>query len=284
MTKLRDLFFHTKMTWLRVVVFAVATAVATALILILPFTAHTSLANIGATLECWILFALIIILNCEKPFEAGLKTFVFFLISQPLIYLFQVPFSSRGWELFEYYGYWFVWTLLCFPGAMIAWYVKKDNLVSALILSVATAYLGASCVGFGATAIEEFPHQLIAALFCAVSAVGLIVVLLKKKSGRLLAVGITLAAAIVTGALIGNSAPAFMATEYALGDGTWRIEDMSGDTLGNVHLDEERTDNLLIAADHYGTQRVVLTDDRTGETRVLLITYGKKSGLNVTEE
>ncbi len=41
--------------------------------------------------------------------------FFFFLISQPLIYLLQVPFSSMGFELFIYYKYWFIWTLLTIP-------------------------------------------------------------------------------------------------------------------------------------------------------------------------
>lgn len=31
----------------------------------------------------------------KKPLESALKTFVFFLISQPLIYLLQVPFSAQ---------------------------------------------------------------------------------------------------------------------------------------------------------------------------------------------
>lgn len=62
---------------------------------------------------------LIIMANCQKPLESACKTFVFFLISQPLIYLLQVPFSSMGWGLFGYYWNWFIWTLLTFPMAFV---------------------------------------------------------------------------------------------------------------------------------------------------------------------
>lgn len=75
--------------------------------------------------EAWIFFAVIIMANCKKPLESALKTFVFFLISQPLIYLFQVPFSWMGCELFKFYFYWFKVTLCTFPGAFIGWFITK---------------------------------------------------------------------------------------------------------------------------------------------------------------
>ena len=37
----------------------------------------------------------------RQPLICAAKVFVFFLISQPLIYLFQVPFSQDGWGLFR---------------------------------------------------------------------------------------------------------------------------------------------------------------------------------------
>ena len=61
--------------------------------------------------------AMYIILNCDSPLEAGKKTFIFFLISQPLIYLVQVPFSWLHWAIFVYYPTWGILTLFTFPGA-----------------------------------------------------------------------------------------------------------------------------------------------------------------------
>ena len=68
-----------------------------------PFTVDDSPGMILAKGIFQIMFAMIIISNCKTPKEAAAKTFVFFLISQPLIYLLQVPFSWQGWGLFHYY-------------------------------------------------------------------------------------------------------------------------------------------------------------------------------------
>ena len=174
-------FFNINMTYKRVIVFAIIVAAFCASMLIIPFTIHTSLANPGTYLEAWILFALIIIMNCQKPLEAGAKTFIFFLISQPLIYLLQVPFSSLGWQLFMFYPKWGLLTLLTFPGAMIAWYIKKDNLLSSIILAIATSYLVFQGMDFLASALDHFPHQFLSFLFCYSVAFILIRTLLKNK-------------------------------------------------------------------------------------------------------
>lgn len=181
---LNKLFFNIDMTWKKVIIFAIACAVFSALTLIIPFTIHSSLSNIGTYLESWILFALIIIMNCKKPLEAGLKTFVFFLISQPLIYLLQVPFSFLGWKIFMYYPMWGIITVLTFPGAMIAFYVKKDNILSSLILSIATCYLAFQGVYFLNETINRFPHNILSAIYCFVLIIVFAFSLLKQKKNR----------------------------------------------------------------------------------------------------
>ena len=85
------------MSWPVVILLAVGAAVLTLIFLFVPAFKDTSFERMGVNLEAWIFFAILIIANCEKPLEAALKTFVFFLISQPLIYLIQVPFSELGW-------------------------------------------------------------------------------------------------------------------------------------------------------------------------------------------
>ena len=179
------------MTWKRVILFAIGVAVFTATMLVIPFTIHTSLSNPGTYLESWILFALIIIMNCNKPLEAGLKTFVFFLISQPLIYLLQVPFSSLGWQIFMFYPQWGLLTLLAFPGAMIAWLIKKDNVLSAIILSFATMYLTFQGIYFMCEMLNFFPHNLLSFIYCFVLIFVFILVLLKNKRNRIIAFSLT---------------------------------------------------------------------------------------------
>lgn len=144
---IKKLFGEINMTWKKVIIYAIAAGVYTALMAILV-PDWCSFHDIAVTEEGWILLALVVITNCEKPLEAALKTFVFFLISQPLVYLIQVPFSYMGWGLFGYYRYWFMITLLTFPGAFIAWYIKKDNILSGIILSVALVMLCFHGVGY----------------------------------------------------------------------------------------------------------------------------------------
>ncbi|MBQ5687389.1 MAG: hypothetical protein IIV23_06755, partial [Ruminococcus sp.] len=129
------------MGWPVVILYAVGTALLTTAFLLIPIFENTSFYRVGVTLEAWVFFAVIIMANCKKPLESALKTFVFFLISQPLIYLLQVPFSQMGWGLFMYYRYWFMWTLLTFPMAFVGWYIKKRNWLSLLILLPVVGFL-----------------------------------------------------------------------------------------------------------------------------------------------
>ena len=154
------------MSWPVVILLAVGAAVLTLIFLFVPAFKDTSFERMGVNLEAWIFFAILIIANCEKPLEAALKTFVFFLISQPLIYLIQVPFSELGWGLFGYYKYWAIWTLLTFPMAFIGWYMTRKDWVSVLVLSPALAFLGITAYQCATFCIGHFPYQLVAALFC----------------------------------------------------------------------------------------------------------------------
>ena len=91
---------------------------------------------------------------------------MFFLISQPLIYLLQVPFSSLGWELFSFYKTWFIWTLLAFPMAFIGWYINKKNWLSLLILAPVLGWLTFTYVNAFVDTVHHFPYLLVTALFC----------------------------------------------------------------------------------------------------------------------
>ena len=169
------------MSWRNVILFAFGTAVLTTVFLIVPIFKNTSFIRMGVSFESWIFFAIIIMANCNKqetPKNAGFleiikepllcaaKVFVFFLISQPLIYLFQVPFSDMGWKLFGYYPYWFKWTLATIPMAFIGWYINKKNWLSLIILLPACCILTFDYTGAFGFTFKHFPHQLVTGLFC----------------------------------------------------------------------------------------------------------------------
>jgi hypothetical protein len=147
-------------------VLAVSAAVLTSVFLIFPVFLHTSFIEMGTTPEMWVLFAMLIMTNCKKPLESALKTFVFFLISQPLIYLLQVPFTWQGWGIFQYYKHWFILTLCTFPAAYIGWYIRKKNWLSLLILMPVLILLAHHCEDGLKHVIHQFPSLLIMVVFC----------------------------------------------------------------------------------------------------------------------
>lgn len=279
MKALRKLFFDTKMTWPRVIIFSLITTVITVMALVIPFIAHTSAVQIGVTFECWIFFALIIIMNCEKPLEAGLKTFVFFIISQPLIYLLQIPFGGTFDNFLMNYPRWFIWTVLTFPGAMLAWFVKKDNIWSALILSVATGFLSYEVIYYLKGFLDYFPHNTIALIVTLLIIVVLILTLLQNTTTRLICTGITMIVAIVSLIFIFFVASKSMQI-YQIESNVpnqWEIVSVEGDDIGDISLNSDK-DSFVVNADTYGSCDVTVKG-QDEDTQVYTIEYNNKDGI-----
>ncbi len=195
---IQKIFGGIKMTWPRLILFAVVSGLITGLVALLVPDGN-SFRMIAVTFEAWIVLAIIVVVNCDKPLEAACKTFVYFLISQPLVYLVQVPFNSMGFGLFKYYyPYWFWWTVATLPGGFIAWFIKRDDWLAAVILSVALCGLILFGTGYLADVIRTPPKFLVATLFCYGSVPLLILCILHKRNPRLIAAGISVAALIVT--------------------------------------------------------------------------------------
>lgn len=238
---LRKIFGRIRMTWPRLIIFAVISGTVTALAALL-IPEGSSFRQIAVTFEAWIVLAIIVIVNCEKPLEAACKCFVYFLISQPLVYLIQVPFNSLGFGLFRYYyPYWFCWTLATFPGAFIAWFIKKDNLLSAVILSAALAALILLGTGYMRDLLAAPPRYLAATLFCFLSVPVLIIAILHRRNTRLTAS--VLAALALAVCLIwffrGGAGQRISATSFSLDENeypvteswTVRLEDPNNGTV-----------------------------------------------------
>ena len=185
------------MSWLTVILFALGAAVLTSIFLIVPIFKNTSFEQMGVYLEAWFFFAIIIMANCKKPLESALKTFVFFLISQPLIYLIQVPFSSMGWGLLGYYKYWFLVTLLTFPMAFVGWYITKRNWLSVIILAPVLAFMGSTAYQSGLHCIYHFPYRLVTTLFCLLQIVLYIIAFFPDMKKKLIGILIPLITVVV---------------------------------------------------------------------------------------
>ena len=254
---IKKLFGEIKMTWVKVIIFAVAAGIYTGIMALL-FPSTSSFHDIAVTFEAWVLFAIIIIVNCEKPLEAAIKTFVFFLISQPLIYLVQVPFSEMGFGLFMYYRYWFMITLLTFPGAFIGWFIKKNNILAGIILSVMLVLLVFTGTGYLNTVIYNFPGHLLSAIYCF---------------------------AIVPVMNVRMSANIFLDEEKYDINSSWSVsvddESISSARIGK-HFENAEKEQLLMEFYEYGENKVTLTDEK-GKEHHITVNYDKDGSLNVNE-
>ncbi|MBE6910754.1 MAG: hypothetical protein E7474_14465 [Ruminococcaceae bacterium] len=163
---LKKLFGGIDLTWPRLIAAAVIAGAFTAAMAIIPAVHYTSFHAITVTMEVWILFGIVIIMNSRSNMDAALKSFVFFLISQPLVYLIQVPFSRLGWGLFGYYRYWFVWTVLCLPMGFVGYYMKKGKWWGYLILLPMILLTGYSYSGYFSDFLFSSPRYLLICLFC----------------------------------------------------------------------------------------------------------------------
>ena len=192
---MRKLFGGIELTWRKLIIFAIVAGIYTGIMAVLPITTDTSFADISISFEWWVLFAVIIIMNCHSAKEAALKCFVFFLISQPLVYLVEVPFSSDGWSLFRYYPSWFLWTLLTLPMAFVGYYMKAEKWYSVLILAAGLLFVGFHYEGFLHNTLTYFPNHVLSAVFCVATMV--IYPLYVFKDRRLKVAGLVVTAVII---------------------------------------------------------------------------------------
>lgn len=166
LNKIKKLFGGLNLTWPKLIVFSIIAGAYTAIMEILPVTNDTSFADIRATFEVWILFGILIIMNSKSPIDSASKCFVFFLISQPLIYLIQAPFNSMGFDFFQAYGPWFICTLFTFPMGFIGYFMKKNKWWGLFILTPILLLLGRLLSHYIIEIPFTFPFHLLTILFC----------------------------------------------------------------------------------------------------------------------
>ncbi len=285
---LKKVFGGVRLTWPRLLLFSVAMGVVGALAAMLVPDGW-SLHEIAVHLEFWILCAIFIITNCGSAKEAAVKTFVFFLISQPLIYLIQVPFNWMGWQIFQFYPHWLIITVLTLPGAFIGWYIKRNDLLSGLILSVMLAALVCFGVGYLKDAVGNFPRHVLSTLFCFGQIPLYVWGILQNRRARLLALAISVAALLVFGFLTLRQPEVqlhqimSLDTEKYPADDSWSAE-IEDKKLGTATLRDADELGWLIDLDLYTKDRVpvVLRDGEGGEY-VLTVWYENNAGLQVED-
>ena len=237
---LKKLFGGINLTWPKLIISAIVAGILTAVIAMIPELHYTSFNAITVTLEVWILFGIIIIMNSKSNIDSALKCFVFFLISQPLVYLIQVPFNSYGWGIFTYYRYWFILTLLCLPMGYIGYYMKKGKWWGYLILLPMIVLTGYSYQTYFSDFLFNVPRYILICLFCACMMIMYPVLIFEDK--RIKTVGAVIGGiAVIVLTVIGLLNPPVYSTEI-LGnsedhvfDDTYHVS-LADETYGNVKI------------------------------------------------
>ena len=162
---MKKLFGGINLTWMKLIIFAILAGVYTGIMAMLPIAMDTSFSDLTVTFEVWIFFGIIIIMNSKSAKDSALKCFVFFLISQPLVYLVQDVINHSNLFL-TYYRFWVLWTIACIPMGFIGYYMKKDKWWGLLILVPMLVFTAAECSGYFSETMFSFPRHLLTTIFC----------------------------------------------------------------------------------------------------------------------
>lgn len=259
------------MTYKKVVIFAIITALYTGLINEVAFLKDTSFRDIAIYPECWLLFALIIVSNCKSALDAAIKTFIFFLLSQPLVYLIESFFEPMGLGIFMYYKKWFIATLLTFPAAIVAYQLKRKNWLSVVVLAFGEGLLIYQAVDYLQSLFNHFPNHLLSFVFCLVSAVLLIFIFFEDKVKRVvLLLFITISFIILL--FIKGVSIKYQSQTINLPSGNWQIIENCDDIAST----EIVNDNLVVTGKSDGTGIITLKNENNETITYCLTVYGKQ--------
>ena len=162
---MKKIFGEVNLTWKILIISAIVIGISVGLLNSIPSLYDTTITDIATYFDFWIFCGIFIIINSKSNKDSALKCFIFFLISQQLIYLVEVPFKTMGWGLFQYYKYWFIWTILTIPMGYIGYYMKKNKWYSLLILLPMLLLLGNGLEAAITNFKYAFPKHIINLLF-----------------------------------------------------------------------------------------------------------------------
>ena len=267
---MKKIFGGINLTWKRLIIFSILIAIYVAVMMIIPITKDTSFRDIGTTFEWWILFGILIIVNSKSPLDSALKCFVFFLISQPLIYLLQVPFYDQGFKIFDYYPYWFKWTLATLPMGFIGYYIKRKDIISAIIILPVLAFLAFQGYNFLENVMDSFPHHLLTTIYCFLSIIVIVICLFDKWLYRLIIFGTLIAAALCYYFFSGQFGTEFEQV-YSLSQydiemtEKAEITGYSGTTEGDAEIVSTEYNTIKVKGKGNGTYTFTLEDGKGNE-------------------
>lgn len=283
--KIKKVFGNYNLSIKKIVLFSIIAGLYTALMALIPTFKDTSFADITISFEAWILFGIFIIINSKSAKESALNCFLFFLISQPIVYLIQVPFASIGWGIFSYYKVWFVWTILTIPMGYIGYYIKKDKWWGLIILTPVLLFLGYHYSNFLRNMIFMFPRHLLSAIFCIITIIFYPIIFFNKKSNKI--VGLIISVLIICVATIYSLINRITYTtdilvsggsQEVIFDETYKVY-LKDKKMGKVNIvfDDQAEDYLITAKFlHGGKTKLILEDNNKDKIIFNLSIYCNK--------
>ena len=204
MSVFEKLFGGLKLSWLFVVVFGVVAGVITGVMASIPAIENTSFHDIAVSYEWWLIFAFVIASNCSKNWECALKTFVFFLISQPLCFIVEVLLGTLvpDMALYYYLNIWGPATLFTLPGGFIAFYITRQNVLGAVILGLGNTIQALMGMHYVMQVVATPPYHVLTSILCFASIFIMTFAIQKQGKNRGIALAITLVVTLALVALV----------------------------------------------------------------------------------
>ena len=261
---MKKIFGEINLTWPKVIIMGLVMGIYTAVMAMLPIVRNTSFSDLTVTFEVWILFGIFIIMNSKSAKDSALKCFVFFLISQPLVYLIQDVINHSN--LFGmYYRFWFIWTIACLPMGYIGYYIKKDKWWGLIILTPILILLGIEFSGYLSDTVFSFPRHLLTTLFCAATLIIYPLALFKNKNIKIAGLIIS-TIIIIAGIVMVIIKPPVYSTDI-LADG----DENHFDNTYKVYLDDNSYGDLkIVKIDSIDTWMVHADFKKAGKTTFTL--------------
>lgn len=271
---MKKLFGGIDLNWKKTILFSILAGVYTAFVAMIPITKDTSFRDIAISFEVWILFGILIIMNSKSGKDSSLKCFVFFLISQPLVYIVQDLINHSN--LFStYYRFWVLWTLATIPIGFVGYYMKKDKWWGLLILTPILLFLGIHYSGFLAETIFYFPYHLLSALFCVVSIIAYPILIFNNKNVKISGLVVSLIIIIVmtfitlTNNIVYNTIVLVSDSETGeTFDNTYNVY-LDNDSFGKVYIEYDKNlEDYVVTAEFKkaGKTKLILEDKDGNKT------------------
>ena len=274
---MKKLFGELNLTWKKTIISALVIGIVLGLIAQIPLLNDTSFTNSLVSFELWILFGILIIMNSKSSKESALKCFVFFLISQPLIYLTQDVIEHSKLFL-TYYRFWIGWTIACLPMGFVGYYMKKDKWWGLLILLPILVLLGFEYYRYLSMTMFSFPRHVLTVLFCIATLIIYPLYIFNNKKIKIAGVIISMLIILsMTGLCLAK--PEVYTTDILISGGKYRFDDTY-----KAYLEDNKYGDLSLQyEDNLDTWIVHAEFKKAGNTKVILESPdGKKTRFNIS--